>query len=1514
MAAKVNKKFVIILSVVLVALFVAVAGVGAYLLTQTGARHMRTGDAAAARGDYETATKAYAKAVAKERTNVAYLRTWRDAMTKWTPTNETEYDEYYGHYIGSFRAVAVVEQTNPKAQGEYLATLMKDIASRPSPDSWASLAEQAGTALSRLNASDPETQKIRRYRGLPTLYRSRSVEMPDTTLQQMREDLEAAAKADPSDMETALGLIEMMTSDAARLSRSRQVDEASKRMQEAQAAAKELIARAPKDPRPLLRLWQIRADLAQQNAINPAERQKAIQSIAGDLDPIVEAIRGSDAIDAELLRNVSLTLIQARPTDGLRLSLGMVDAALAKRADDPSIMILRGQILAQLEEGRAAIEQLQKVAALPEKPISLEGRILRESRVLALQLQIDQLLSMTMTSSEEKQKAALLAEAKARRDDLVKRVGEKHLSVLRSDGRMAYVENRNAEAIRLLTDLATRTQNRDSETLFLLATALMRDGSIGGAVQQYDKVLANDPSNVAALQASADLELRLENIDSARARLNRVLTVDPTNESALRTLRLIDAVNKEDVQFEGDPVVQTMLQARRMRTKAEPDLAGAAKIVDEALAKKPDDVRLVSERVGIYAQGGDIAGAKAFLDKKIEQYPDSAVLKTFRTQLAENDPVKARLAIIDESQMPPVDKALQKYLIMRQAGLIKEAAPLLAEAAKAAPEDERVVDLLFVEAIEAKDMAKARQIAARGAEKNLDQLNGLLFQARLEMAEEKHEAAAGTLERITQQAPFNAPAWRMLGQANLNVGRVDKALEAFKRALEIRPTDPSMIRPYLAALVRIGRLPEALDVARKAVARAPDDSAVQMLLLELEESSGDKKAAIDARRILMARTPDDIGNVVSLARMLIDTKDVDGAAKVVERIPAEGRNGSIRVLLTGQIMGMRGDIDGGVKLVRDHIATLTSPAERLDMEVTLAEMFTKFGRSEDAMRTLEAARANQDPAKMEIDRRLGDISFERQVFDKALESYTRVVEGKADTDGTVAKRRVETLIRMQRWDDAEKAVAAIEAGSKRDLQTAMLLAEVSLGRGDARKAKTLLDEAATIAPTSHLPFLRRAQVQYNEDDQFAAVMRDLEQVLKLRPDLTLARQMRAGLLFRRGRDEDALQETRRGVEANPQDDELRLQLIADLMRLKRNEDARATLIEAVKQRGEANKIWIVRSGDIFQRLGDLRGALEAYTKGWQTDKSIDTLGRLVDMQLRMNPPLAADAVKTIDGAPKEMRDAHPDTISLLRARIASAQGKDADAKRILTEVWPKLRSNPTGVRVWFEQVDLINKTDPAKTIEFVKTISPNLASLDPVARVMVATRLSRLQDKSRWIEAMTLTEGIGEEVKDIATIAQAHRVRGQIFYLSEDYAKAAEEYEAGARVAPQDAEFSNNLAYTLGKHMNDLEKATKYAERAALLDPSNANILDTLGWLHLRSNRLTAAEQTLTRALDAAANDEERLPIHVHMAQTRLAQGNKADAAKHAQEAEALLAKNPLVGQSYRTEMDEINKRLRGAE
>lgn len=1519
MASKVNTKFVVTLGAGLVAVFVVITGLAYFVLNQTGETHARRGDKLMAEGNFEEAAKAYGRAVGHERGNVVWLEKWRDALTKWTPETEQAYLEAYrDHYLSIIRQLATVQDTSPAAQEQMLKALFEEVQTTGGRgNAWESLVTLSDQSLKRLDPNDTNTKRVRRYRGLAQVYRMRSVEASADQRQTALDDLNAALEADPSDVMSRLAIVEWMAQEAGRERRAGRVDAAALSLDKALEAAEVVAADFPNDPRALLEAWQSHQERTLRTAqtVNMAERRKAIEGLGGELDKVVRAAESAPAetLTQQFLGELAGALASAKPADASRVWLRVVESALEKDPTSARLMLLRALGFAQLGEHEAAIDQYQKVIELPELPVSLEGIRLRDARLTALQQQVERTLSLWEGGSAEA-RPALMEKAKSRRAELASRLGSRTTPLLRIDGMIAALEGRHGEAVKWFAELDKVLGGADVETMYMLAAALLRNGSDGAALQTYDRILGVDGSQIGAMLFAAQIERRLERPEAMRARAKRVLDLDPENEEAKQLLAIADAairgvkeVGAGDIK---DPVVRVLLEARRLMNATPPDPAGAARALDEAM-KTQDDPRLVRARAVADAQLGKGEEAVARTRAAIEKWPDNGDLKALLISLEEKDPVEAQKRLIGESGAPELEKQLALYSLYKTNRRNTEAAASIEAAAKLAPEDRRVIEFLFIEALEKSNLAAARDLAGRAARANIDDVGGLTYQARIEMVEKNFEGAAATLDRAAQLMPFEASTYKLMGQALISAGKVDDGLKAYRRAVEYKPDDASTVRSFISALMQLQRAEEALEVCRQAVKQIPGDKTIGEAWLQLEEQIGDPVVPLEKRKIARTIDPSDQANNIALARLLVTAGQFQEAQAIIDSMPRAGSEGLVAALLDARLSVVQGKVDEGISKMRTFTQGLQKNEEKLAATLSLGDLLMEVGKPDEGIAAYESGRDYQDKATMDADRRLGDSYFQRGKFDLAATAYESVLGAGADKDELVAKRYGEVMIRLERWQDAQKAMEGVERRTKRDVQTSMLLAEAAMGMGDFRRASDLMGEAATLDPANPLPLLRRAQVFYDEDSQYAMVMRDTEQVIKLRPDLTRAREMKAQLLYRKGREREAATELAQAVEVAPQDAALRQRYIRFLVQVGRCDDGLLAAREAADRFGKENAEWHGFAAEVAALCGDNRNALASYLQQYQTDKSVLNLSALVNARLAMTPPQATEAKQDIDRFPKEASAeqvrAGEVAVMLLRAVVSGALEQKTESEKWLSDAWQKVKDSPAAVAVWFEHADRALR-GPANSVSLLEQNGVTIESLPAPMRVMASIRLARVPEK--WSTAMALIEGLEKETNDPSTLLAAYRVRGQVFYFTGEYQKAVDAYRAGLGIVPDDAEFNNNLAYTMANHLNDISGAVPFAEKAAVKDPGNAGVLDTLGWLYLKTGKLPQAEEKLTRSLELSKSDEQRLPALVHLAMLRLQQGKKADARPLIEEARGLVEKSPVFGAPYKPDIEAVMREL----
>lgn len=93
---------------------------------------------------------------------------------------------------------------------------------------------------------------------------------------------------------------------------------------------------------------------------------------------------------------------------------------------------------------------------------------------------------------------------------------------------------------------------------------------------------------------------------------------------------------------------------------------------------------------------------------------------------------------------------------------------------------------------------------------------------------------------------------------------------------------------------------------------------------------------------------------------------------------------------------------------------------------------------------------------------------------------------------------------------------------------------------------------------------------------------------------------------------------------------------------------------------------------------------------------------------------------------------------------------------------------------------------------------------------------------------------------------------------------------------PSNAQALNALGYTLADRTTRFEEALEYIERALVVEPDDAVIIDSLGWVQYRMGNLAKAVEYLHRAMELIDDPE----IAAHLGEVLWMMGNKQDARK----------------------------------
>lgn len=1527
MASKVNVKFVAILSVALLLAASGVAFFGYSVLANSGSDHERRGDELMAAGDYGEAAKAYGKAVFKDQGNIRWLEKWREALSKMTPETDTAYTEAYRDFFSANQRLAIVQPSSAEAQATLLDMRYEE-ATRGGATSavWERLAQDVTTALELLPEGDPEAERLRRYRALSQLNRLGDADFSEVQLDEIRADLEAALAADPQDVDSALGVAELEAFSARRAFRMGQSSTADALWEQSLATLDEVAARFDESSRASLRKLEIQLDRATAKAATPAEETAARRALAEGLVGVMARAEQSDPAELSpaFLQRLGARLSGAdAPREVRERWMALVERAGAAQQDNALMQVVLGQSLRQMDGSEEAYEVFDRLAKLPDLPVSLEGRLRREVRRRALsERATDALLMWESTGKSEEWKQKL----DASRREMAGSLGASSPATLRLDGQIAFIEGRMHEAIRKFTELNSSTGSSDPQSLALLAAALEREGTLGGALEQYDRILMLMPGNVQAELQAASIELRMDRVDAARERYERVLRSDPTNETALQRLAAFGMLSQEQggtgTQASAidpsvlDDATRALYEAERLLRQAEPEIARAQAILADAIEKHPEDARLVKRLARSQVQAEDLGGALATATEGAERFPNDRELQAMRIALETGDPLETELRLIELGEGSDLEKRIQRFAAHRRALNHEEANEILDGLLADHPNDERVVEAGFVRALEQGDFAAARRLAAAAAAGNHDQVNGLLYQARIELATGDNAEAMASLTRAQEALPHSAPIWRLLAQAQMATGRVDAAMESFRRALELKPDDVPTLRSYTQALLRIGRQESALAMLRDALDVVRRDPALREAWLSLEEQYGRRDRAIALREQRMQSEPNNIENAAALARLYMREARWEEARTIIERMPQDGDAGLVRTALAASWHGEQGQVDAGRQVFLQRLAGLQEPSEKSRTYIAMGDYLSGEGWDDQAIEAFREGRALERGENAEADRRLGDLYFMRGRYDEAVERYRSILKAGEDPGSRVAKRVAEALVRLERYDEAEAALKELEAKEGRSLETVMLLANVAEGRDDLRRARELVNEAVAMAPTNPLPFMRRAQLFFDDQTQFNNVLEDLDQALRLQPDNVRALMLRVRLLMNAGRFNEALTSFEKAVAERPTDDELRLNYVRQLLALQRFDDAKIAVARAAEVRGSAEPVWYVNAGDVYAGTGEPRAAIAFYQRAYDAfDRRLGRLAPLIDVMLKTTPPQTQPAQALLAAHPRTGEANEDLVLKLLRARVVDKlQNKPEDEngdpiteQTLLAEAWEMARGDDQLVRVWFEQALLVFENDLDGMMAMVRSLGQ---PTPPILRVLMAGPMST--DPSRWDAALAELSGLEDQIRDPAALVSLHRARGQLYYGMGRYEEAAGEFRRSLEIDPESAEFNNNLAFTMAQHLGDPQGALKYARKAEELAPNDPNVLDTIGVIHMNLGQLDEAERKLSRAMSLALPQaaEQRFSSRLHMAMLREKQGRTSDAMDLALDARRIMETSPFLREAYGKDLEALLERL----
>ncbi len=146
--------------------------------------------------------------------------------------------------------------------------------------------------------------------------------------------------------------------------------------------------------------------------------------------------------------------------------------------------------------------------------------------------------------------------------------------------------------------------------------------------------------------------------------------------------------------------------------------------------------------------------------------------------------------------------------------------------------------------------------------------------------------------------------------------------------------------------------------------------------------------------------------------------------------------------------------------------------------------------------------------------------------------------------------------------------------------------------------------------------------------------------------------------------------------------------------------------------------------------------------------------------------------------------------------------------------------------------------------------------------------------------------------------------RALIYSETANIKLAEKDFQAILKKDANNFQALNALGYTWADNDMNLEKAHQYIQKANELDPDNAAVLDSLGWVQYKLGHYTKAEQNFKKAIAKEPNDPE---LFIHQFKTQIKLNNTKAAKATLEKAMQLFPENKKLQKLYNSNPDSKN-------
>ncbi|GMV99388.1 MAG: hypothetical protein AMXMBFR84_05270 [Candidatus Hydrogenedentota bacterium] len=628
------------------------------------------------------------------------------------------------------------------------------------------------------------------------------------------------------------------------------------------------------------------------------------------------------------------------------------------------------------------------------------------------------------------------------------------------------------------------------------------------------------------------------------------------------------------------------------------------------------------------------------------------------------------------------DHVFESYLANEGAAAWVHALELRLASAGGTDADKVILARIFHRQFRTRDAIKLLE-DARLANQDDPEIAGLLGLLKAEAGnyQEAADLLANAVDRMTD-ASKRADACRLLGDAYLHLGNRDKALDAWKKLIEMAPDDSFAYEEMASILDDNFMWREAIEVRRTLIEKSAANPYLQCRLLR---SIGENYDRLDLPAEAIAAYEQAL-NLAAPGNWLYE----DLKSRLVA------------------VYEKKGDLSGLLAYLDARIAQFPSDAANTDLK---AVVLKRMGRTEEAEAVILAV-LERDPARLASYEMLIDLYTETSSHDKKVQLFERLVEMFPE-DPNYLRRLGEAHLRAGNIDAARKAWNRI-AGDSDEAGALALLGEWLEQYDFPDEAADAFEKAIAIRKEKEWVFTL-AEIKHSKglDDEAKTLW-----MSSLTPESSASDYAEvAAILTARGSEIDAIALYEKAIALDPAAYENRAALTKLLMKREAYDQAleQFTLLAGLQD------------NEYFQMLGE-RGLLDVYfaqgvladkQKSWENEVvqnpgAVPPRQRLARLYLRMG-----DKDRAVDLL-KQCAELEPDQPEHLRqmADIYTMLRQNT----LAMETFEKLIGlDPTRAGAYYRQLVQLHRAsgETQKAIESAEKVV-ELAPADADARSVLA--------------------------------------------------------------------------------------------------------------------------------------------------------------------------------------------------